>query len=198
MESTLISHELDEMRSQLGILKDKLEKQTIINEKHIRNSIKSKASDMNKIIGGTIFGGVFAVIFCPLWCILSDLSLAFTIVTTVMVVVSLAATIYQKVILGRVDFSQGNMVEIATELGRVRKHYIEWSRIVAPLIVIPWLAWTMYELTKVEDAPDVLILCVSVGVGGLIGALIGLSINRKVVRKVDEILNQVKELQNEN
>lgn len=198
MENTLISHELEEMRSQLGILKDKLEKQNIVNEKHIRNSIRSKASDMNRIIRRTIFGGVFALIFCPIWCVLNDLSLAFTIVTAVMVMVSLAATIYQKVILGRVDFSQSTMVEIATELGRVRKHYIEWSRIVAPLMVIPWLTWAMYELSKIKDTSDTLILCVAAGIGGLIGGLIGLSINRKVVRKVDEILDQVKELQKEN
>lgn len=198
MESTLISHELEEMRLQLGILKDKLEKQNIVNEKHIRNSIKAKASDVNRIIRRTIFGGIFAVIFCPLWCIFNDLSLAFTIVTAVMLVVSLAATICQNVILGRVDFSQSNMVEIATELGRIRKHYIEWSKIVAPLMVIPWLVWAMYELSKIKDGPDTLILCVAAGIGGLIGGLIGFSINRKVIRKVDEILEQVKEIQKEN
>lgn len=198
MESTLISHELEEMRLQLGILKDKLEKQNIVNEKHIRNSIKAKASDVNRIIRRTIFGGIFAVIFCPLWCIFNDLSLAFTIVTAVMLVVSLAAAICQNVILGRVDFSQSNMVEIATELGRIRKHYIEWSKIVAPLMVIPWLVWAMYELSKIKDGPDTLILCVAAGIGGLIGGLIGFSINRKVIRKVDEILEQVKEIQKEN
>ena len=52
--NTLISHELEEMRAQLGMLKDKLEKQTIINETHIRNSMKSKMSDINKTVTGTI------------------------------------------------------------------------------------------------------------------------------------------------
>ena len=31
MENTFISHELDEMRSQINALKEKLEKQTIVN-----------------------------------------------------------------------------------------------------------------------------------------------------------------------
>ena len=38
----MISHELEEMRAQISILKDKLEKQNIVNEKHLRNSMKSK------------------------------------------------------------------------------------------------------------------------------------------------------------
>ena len=44
MENTFMSNELEEMRSQISILKDKLGKQAIVNETHIRNSMKSKAT----------------------------------------------------------------------------------------------------------------------------------------------------------
>ena len=60
----MISHELEEMRAQLGTLKEKLEKQTIINESHIRNSMKSKMSDINRTVTGTIIAGVFALVYC--------------------------------------------------------------------------------------------------------------------------------------
>ena len=62
--NTLISHELEEMKSQLEMLKEKLDKQTIINETHIRNSMKSKMSDINKTVTGTIIAGVFALSYC--------------------------------------------------------------------------------------------------------------------------------------
>ena len=62
--NTLISHELEEMRAQLGTLKEKLEKQTIINESHIRNSMKSKMSDINRTMTGTIAAGIFALVYC--------------------------------------------------------------------------------------------------------------------------------------
>ena len=45
--NTLLSHELEQMRSQIGMLKQKLEQQTIVNDRHIRNSMKSKISDLN-------------------------------------------------------------------------------------------------------------------------------------------------------
>ena len=56
--NTLLSHELEDMRSQIGILKEKLEKQTIVNEQHIRRSMKSKMSDLTRIVAITIFAGV--------------------------------------------------------------------------------------------------------------------------------------------
>ena len=64
MENMIYSQELEEMRSQVEILKKKLDKQTIINDTHIRNSMTSKRSDMTKIIASTIFIGVLSMPYC--------------------------------------------------------------------------------------------------------------------------------------
>ena len=53
--------ELEQMRSQVDILKRKLEKQAIISDRHIRNSMKSKQSEMTKIIDCTIFIGALSL-----------------------------------------------------------------------------------------------------------------------------------------
>ena len=194
MENTFMSHELEEMRVQINILKDKLERQTIVNENHIRNSMKSKANDLRKTIRGTVGGGIFAILYCPICFYYLGCSLPFIIVTTVMLAICLALTIRQNVMLGRMDFSQGNLVETAEALGRVRKHYIQWTRLAAPAIIVPWYAWCMYEFIML-DKPGGIILVVCATVGGVIGGVIGLSINRKVVRKAEEILSQIEELQ---
>lgn len=195
MENTLLSHELEEMRAQISILKDKLEKQTIVNESHIRLSMKSKVKDLNSTIKGTVAGGIFALIYCPIVFAHLGCSVPFVIVTTVMLAVCLILTIRQKVVLGRLDFSQGNLVEIAQSLGKIRKHYVQWTRLAAPAIVLPWLGWCMYEFIKLDSSPTGIFLCVCGAVGGIIGGIIGICINRKVVRKTDEILVQVEELQ---
>lgn len=195
MENTLISHELEEMRAQISILKDKLEKQTIVNESHIRLSMKSKVKDLNSTIKGTVAGGIFALIYCPIVFAHLGCSVPFVIVTTVMLAVCLILTIRQKVVLGRLDFSQGNLVEIAQSLGKIRKHYVQWTRLAAPAIVLPWFGWCLYEFIKLDSSPTGIFLCVGGAVGGIIGGIIGICINRKVVRKTDEILVQVEELQ---
>ena len=124
MENNLISHELEQMRSQISALKDKLDKQTIINESHIRNSMKSKASDLNRTVGITIFVGVLALVYCTWFFYTQDFSLAFVVSTAVMLTVCILLTIAQKVALGRLDFSQDNLVETAKTLGKVKKLYL--------------------------------------------------------------------------
>lgn len=193
--NTLISHELEEMRSQINLLKEKLDKQVIVNDMHIRQSMKAKASDMSRVIRRGIGGGIFALLYCPVVFIIHDFSTAFTIVTFVMLAVCLALTVYQHRYLKKVDFSQGNMVEIAKVVGRLRKHYRQWPMIAAPLIIIPWVGWFMYESWSMSTGVDGMFFCIGALVGGVIGGIIGYSMDRKVVSKADEILSQLEELQ---
>lgn len=193
--NTLISSELETMRQQISLLKGKLEKQTIVNEMHIRRTMKSKRSEMTRVVAGTIFGGVFALVYCPWFFYTQELSTAFIVFTTVMLAVCLGLTIKQQYILKSLDFSQGNLVGTAAVLNKIRRHYKEWYKIAIPLILF-WFGWLMYEMisTLGTDA-KVIGFCAGAAVGGLIGGFIGFRINRKVVDKANEILDQIEELQ---
>ena len=195
--NTLLSHELEQMRSQIGMLKQKLEQQTIVNDRHIRNSMKSKISDLNRTVRGTIFAGIFAVVFAPVTFYIYGCSLAFIIATAVMLAVCLGLTIVQKINLGRMmDLSQGNLVETAEKLSKVRTHYKEWYKIAIPMIIV-WGGWMIYEMVNVlgVDSPTAIGFYCGAGVGLLIGGIIGARINRKVVQQANEILVQIEELQ---
>lgn len=192
-----MTNELEQMRSQIGILKEKLEKQTIINERHIRNSMKSKASYLNRTVGITVFAGIFALVYCTWFFYTQDLSLAFVVSTAVMLTVCVLLTIAQKVAIGRLDFSQGNLVETARTLGKVKKHYSEWHRVAIPMLVI-WFGWLMYEIiTKMGPGPMTTGFCCGAVTGAVIGGIIGFRINRKVVRHATDILDQIEELKME-
>ena len=195
--STLLSHELEQMRTQIGMLKQKLEQQAIVNDTHIRNSMKSKISDLNRTILGTIFAGIFAVIFAPMTFFIQGCSLTFIIATAVMLAVCLGLTIVQKMNLGKMmDLSQGNLVETAEKLSKVRTHYKEWYKIAIPMILV-WGGWMIYEMVQVLgiESPTAIGFYCGAGVGLLIGGIIGSRINRKVVRQANEILAQIEELQ---
>ena len=195
--NTLLSHELEQMRTQIGMLKQKLEQQAIVNDTHIRNSMKSKISDLNRTILGTIFAGIFAVIFAPMTFFIQGCSLTFIIATAVMLAVCLGLTIVQKMNLGQMmDLSQGNLVETAEKLSKVRTHYKEWYKIAIPMILV-WGGWMIYEMVQVLgiESPTAIGFYCGAGVGLLIGGIIGARINRKVVRQANEILAQIEELQ---
>lgn len=195
--NTLLSHELEQMRTQIGMLKQKLEQQAIVNDTHIRNSMKSKISDLNRTVLGTIFAVIFAVIFAPVYFYVQGCSLIFVIATAVMLAVSLWLTIVQKINLGSMmDLSQDNLVETARKLSKVRTHYKEWYRIAIPMLLV-WIGWMIYEMVNTIgiESPIAIGFYCGAGVGLLIGGIIGFRINRKVVRQANEILAQIEELQ---
>ena len=196
MENTFISHELDEMRSQINALKEKLEKQTIVNEEHIRRSMKSKMSDINKTVTATIIMGILALVYCTWFFYSQSCSMVFVISTSVMLAICLGLTIGQKITLGRMDLSQGNLIDTAQSLSKIKTHYQNWHKIAIPVLVV-WFAWLMYEMTSVLgiNSPMAIGFCCGAAVGGIIGGVIGFRINRKIVRKAVEILKQIEELQ---
>ena len=195
--NTLLSHELEQMRSQIGMLKQKLEQQAIVNDTHIRNSMRSKISDLNRTVLGTIFAGIFAVVFAPMTFYIQGCSLLFVIATAVMLAVCLGLTIAQKINLGKMtDLSQSNLVETAEKLNKTRTHYKEWYKIAIPMILV-WVGWMIYEMVNTIgiESPTAIGFYCGAGVGLLIGGIIGFRINRKVVRQANEILAQIEELQ---
>ena len=192
-----ISQKLEEMRSQIDILKNQLEKQVIVNDTHIRNSMKSKASDINRTVGATIFLGVIALIYCTWFFYSQGLSLLFVIATTIMLATCIILTIAQKAALGKLDFSSDSIVETAKILGKIKTHYSEWHRIAIPMILI-WFGWLIYEvISTLGPSPMTIGFCCGAFIGGILGGIMGFRINRKVVRKASEILSQIEELQNE-
>ena len=195
--NTLLSDELEQMRTQIGMIKQKLEQQAIVNDTHIRNSMKSKISDLNRTVLGTIFAGIFAVVFAPRTFYIQGCSLLFVIATAVMLAICLGLTIAQKINLGKMtDLSQSNLVETAEKLNKTRTHYKEWYRIAIPMILV-WVGWMIYEMVNTIgiESPTAIGFYCGAGVGLLIGGIIGFRINRKVVCQANEILEQIEELQ---
>jgi hypothetical protein len=198
MENRLISHELEEMRMQINDLKNKLEKQNIVNDKHIRNSFKTKISDMNRTVTITVIGGVFALIYSTWFFHIKGLSLAFTIATGIMLAVCVMLTLIQKIHLSRIDISTGNLLETARDISKIRTHYKDWYKTAIPMIII-WFGWMTYEiLTRFEMTPMTIGFLSGAATGGILGGIIGGRINKKIINRTEELLGYIEELQKEN
>ena len=189
------SQELEQMRLQVDIMRKKLEKQTIISDTHIRNSMKSKQYEMTKIIACTIFIGALSLPYC-IWIFYKfGFSLLFIVATGLMLVGCLGITIKQRSSLKSFDFTQGNLVDVATKLNKVKTHYHEWIKIALPMILL-WTSWLVYEgITRMEPSPIQMGFLTGIGVGVILGGIVGYRINRKIVSKSTEILEHIKELQ---
>ena len=195
MENIIYSQELEEMRSQVAILKKKLDKQTIISDTHIRNSMISKRSDMTRIIAATIFIGMLSMPYCTWIFYKYGFSLYFIIASDIMLAACIWLTIKQRCTLKNLDFTQGKLVDVAEKLNKVKTHYHEWIKFALPMILI-WVSWLAYEiLTKMEPSPMQMGFLSGSAIGVIAGGFIGYRINRKIVSKSTEILKQIQELQ---
>ena len=193
--NTLISQELEEMRSQISLLKDKLEKQTIVNDGHIRKSMQSKMSDINRTILASIIAGGFALPYCTWYFWSQGLSIVFVAATALMLTVCLGLTVAKQINLKKMDLSNGNLVEVAEKLGSIRKHYQDWIKIAIPMVLV-WFCWLIYEMISTLGAtPMTMGFCCGALVGMLTGGFIAMRMNRKVINRATEILDHIKELQ---
>ena len=198
MENRLISHELEEMKIQIDNLKKKLEDQTIVNEKHIRNSFRTKISDINRTVTMTVIAGILALVYCTWFFHFKGLSLAFTISTGLMLAVCVLLTLIQKIQLSRIDISAGNLVETARDISRIRTHYKNWYKTAIPMIII-WFSWMTYEIvTRFEMTPMTIGFLSGAATGIILGGFIGGRINKKIINRTEELLGYIEELQKEN
>ncbi len=196
MDNKFISiPELEQMRLQLNILKQKLDKQEIVNERVIMASMRKKMSWIKK------FSWIEAIILMPLVAIIYaglKVSLGFSWWSyTALLILGLASTIADFRInkMKEVDWQRENLRDTTLKLLKQKKArkiqiYIEMPFIALILLI---MACEVYAAGKLPIE-----LAISSAVGAVIGAIIGFFVAFKLYRKMqrinDDIIQQIKEL----
>ena len=194
--------ELEQMRAQLGILKQKLEKQDIVNERLLRRSMKNKMSWINKYLVIIIFAIPF-VAFAMLPMVMQmGISWWWYGFTLLMMTCSVVADWYVNYLRDDV-FMQGNLLETAERLTRMKRLRLRQT-IIGMIVVVGWLAWLFVELyLKMQAAAPGSVehgmglgYMWGVAFGAVIGTIVGLKLFFKMQRTNDEIINDIEELTN--
>ncbi len=190
----MMDYELDEMRQQMQTLKNKLEKQEIVNESIVRHSMKKSADSITRRYYILV---AVALLMLPYgyWAfvMLSGFSKAFWIATCVMMLICAAATYYNSRNVSNVDMTRNNLVEVRKKMARAKKFDADWLFFGIPMIIV-WLGWFGYEVYKQDN--DVVSNPLLWGgcVGAVIGAIVGFSIHFRTQRQYQEIINQIEDI----
>lgn len=185
---------LNEMQQQLRQMKEKLEGETIVNEKLLRNAYrKTLGSLQRKALRQTIIGIVAMLLSLNLLNV--GFSIPFVIATEVMLAFCLAATI---IINNRLPKMDTDLVTAAKGIVRFRKGYANWLWIGIPLLIL-WLGGMVYEIMKNEAFPSEAkyAMFIGLGVGIVIGGAAGLMLRHNILSKSDETLAQIRDLTSE-
>ena len=197
MENNIQFEELQELRKQLTLLNNKLEKQEIVNDKLIRNSLKNKISNINRT---GIIMAICAAIATPICAFnfhyILHFSIAFNVFTCVFMVIAVAYTLWSHKGLNN-NLLDGDLISVSERALRTRKRYKQWYYFSYPWFAV-WLCWFGWELYTKAESFEILIACI-IGclVGGLIGGLWGTRQRNKIYKNIDDILAQIEELKKE-
>ena len=192
-----MDYELEEMRQQMQTLKDKLEKQEIVNEHIIKKSMKKNVDSIARRYYVLM---AVALLMLPYgyWAfvMLSGFSHAFWIATCVMMLICAAATYYNSRNVSNFDMTRNNLVEVGKKMARAKKFDADWLFIGIPMI-IAWLGWFVYEVYKQDNDVVSSPLLWAGCVGGVVGAIVGFSIHFKTQRQYQEIIDQIEDITGE-
>ena len=169
---------LDEMRIQMSILKKKLDKQSIVNERMVKRMISRRVVDIN------FRQNIFALMsmFWTSSCVLVLLGIAYRIIDH----------------RAHVDIlrHEGDMLETYRKVAKVKRRCADWTLISIPIVLV-WLGFYCHELYRVYGDGRGTGMAVVGAVSGLIGLVIGLAMHRRIQQSYTEMMEQMEDLSEE-
>ncbi|MBQ0142772.1 MAG: hypothetical protein KBT06_08250 [Prevotellaceae bacterium] len=180
---------LDEMRSQIALLKEKLDKESIVNDRLLRDALKHK---MNNFKWGSVFeycSCIFVIIFGNITIFQLVHSWPFVIATTILMIICILATYYTHSKANTKDCN-GNLLTVAKKMRQIKREYHLWLYFAIPAITI-WIIWFSYLL--VTETTFGIHLVMAMFFGAIIGSIIGLFLRKKILDTCDDIISQIEE-----
>ena len=188
--------ELDSMRQQMETLKKKLEKQEIVNDRIIRQSMKKTASSISRRYWILI---AVAVLMVPYgyWAfvMLAGFSVAFWIATSVFMLVCAGATFYNSQYRKQLQHHGGTTCwKYAATWHAPRSSRTSGSSSASPAVSSGSDGSSMRSISKAATRALQGLIYAGI-VGGIIGAIIGFRMHFKTQRQYQEILDQIEDLE---
>ena len=186
--------EFDEMRQQMAILKNKLDDQTIVNDRLIRRAVKNSVSTINKryIVISII---AFAMIPYGYWAFvkLNGLSISLWIAMSVMMLAVVGFCIYNGREMRRRDFTSGNLLDTKRKALAAKRRDNNWLWFGIPMATA-WAVWVGWEMAQKLGADfkffiPFFIIC---SVGGII---LGMTVHFRTQRHFRDIIEQIEDIE---
>ena len=200
MENDNNMNELEQMREQMEAFKSRLDKQQIVNEQLVRNSMGSKMSWIKNFVWAEIIMVPILLIIMAGFHASEGLSwwlFAF-------LAAGLIADAMGDFIINRIPKSQllsGDLVATSQRLAQMKKQRTTWF-IAGMIFVTIWLVWFIIEVVlKLDNGcklPDhstvVAIMVTGIAVGALIGGVVAWLIFRKMQKTNNQLIEQINQI----
>ena len=193
MENSEINNsELETMRAQIALLKEKLDKETIVSEKLLRDTMRHKARTINTNAWVSVGASIFVIIWALAYIPKEGFSWWFAGATVLMMLVCDFFTWkYHKDVNAKT--MSGDLLTVAKVMKQLRDNYKKWLKYSIAMISV-WFVWLSAEFCiQLNDWRLSLILIVILLISLAIDGFIGLKMHNSVIRNAEEIIQQIEE-----
>jgi hypothetical protein len=193
MENSEINNsELETMRAQIALLKDKLDKETIVSEKLLRDTMRHKARTINNNAWISVVASIFVIFWSLTFLPNEGFSWWFIAGTILMMLVCDFFTWkYHKDVNAKT--MSGDLLTVAKVMKQLRDNYKKWLKYSIAMIVV-WFVWFAIEYCiQLSDWRVAVIMIIALLIGLAIGGFIGLKMHNAVIRNAEEIISQIEE-----
>ena len=191
--------EFEEMRQQLGILKNKLDNQTLVNDKLIRQSMLNKMSFMKKYTWVSFLVLLFIYYAYNEVRIMFNMSWWFYGFTVLVMTFTVCFDAYINHV-NKKEFLNGDLIAASLQMQRMKK-LRKRSLLYGIFFMTIWVSWFVIELyngsgaakggdyTSMFDG-----MLVGGGIGLIVGVAIGIWLYLRMQRINSDIISQIDEL----
>lgn len=185
---------LEEMKAQMAILKNKIEGQTMLNERLMRRAMNDRMSLVRRMVVLDVVMVIVCIAAMYAFMKLGCLSL----LCFVSIVVLLCWAIVSSAYINRIKESElleGDLLKTGEKLVKMKRLRVRLLMINIPLC-LAWIVWYSYEMTSFAAARGVNTRSMIVGlcVGLVVGIILGLMKLRKMQRANDIVIQQIEEM----
>lgn len=196
MNNDIDSKELQEMKAQLALLTQKLEQETIVSQRQIRQSMKEKANSLHwTLIRDCILCIIFIPVFIGILPNISKISMLFCSICAIFLVLALIHNCYMLYHFRPTTFMEGNLIEArkyALNFKKQTRRYTYWVEV--PILITIFILF-IYEKCHFHEGVTLKIALISGLFGFVVGAIISYYELKKMLRTTNEILSQIEELE---
>ena len=192
------SKELLEMKEQMALLKQKLDKEKIINEQLMRRVMNMKASSLRtKAILESILALTVIPVFTWVMHSLFHFSIALCLFFGIVVTCEQIYSYYIHHHFRPKDFINNSVIEAQKETLQLKTYYANWLKYISIPFDITFLTWFIYEAIQLSQANNTSTIIFSISFVVIFIAVFILAMGQyyKIQRTADEIISQIEELE---
>ena len=187
---------LEEMRSQITILKEKVDKQAIVNDKLIHNVINTHTSDIKRKVFVAIVCGLLTICMSP-FAFHHNLGLSwmFVIATDILMIYCISMEMYYKRMIADKTLMNASVLEVAQTVSRFKSGYKRYTLINWVVLLPIWLIWMFVEMYfNFSDNMELFwAMAAGLGLGLVVGGIIGLRLFLRIIDNADQIIKEINE-----